>query len=904
MLPDDLLPVGSPAVLGLLLAVSLALGQEASPRLSYPHALTGRYAPRQDLPDWLRAPRWYTRDAPRWGQGETGKLVHELADHNANVFRLGMVWGARSHYPSQVAPHAPQLEAGVNPLAEALAAAGERGVHILTYINPNAIYEGHPLYDEICLRNEEGEIWDVRAYGRESTRYTCINNPAFAEFYRRVLRELFTDYDPDGFYIDGLTPHVCYCEHCRRKFEQDTGQEIPAGMTALGSFCVMWEMTSDWDVVGDPANPDHVLYSRWLMKCLTDITRVFTETARELKPSAVTAYHSWPKPDNMQYYDATLNEIYASRPWHFTLWKRAEFANWGDVFEVPSLVNIYLRQRPWDQEKRRQVTTETEARHMYWQTMAQGAFPNSWGWPGMTRPFEVLRDHADCFDLPATFPVKFVALPRAMFQDARHRAIASSVLVPLTAGEGRRLRILEREPNGRIDLLCLRADGKAPTDDEFRGGRPPPGVVYINPHEYDRAASVTQAGEARWEAHEDAAALSGRYLTSLGHGRGVPETHLDYALPRLEADGPWALWARVIFPHVGADSFHWQVSNDGGRTWLPPEPRDDCALGWEQPQQYGWVKARVALGTRNVPTDRFLSPYCGMYAGLLHARLPVKQLHPNHINEASLRGFRVLVLANEVCLSDAQCELVARLVREGMGLIATGETSLYDLEGKRRADFGLADAFGCSIAGTILDVAEGRAIVATADHPVAAVLPAEGLPDREEHLVVRPTDARVVAALKGAADAAAAPAILVREYGQGRVVYLPGRADSSYSSWADRAFPKLMAAAVEWVARGELPVRVEAEGLVGVTLFEQPERGRWLVHLLNFNADWVESYAELAPVADLRLTITPPAGQAVRSARAVLTDQDLPLGAGDGGVSCSLPRLDEYEIIALSLTDM
>jgi hypothetical protein len=886
---------------GLLVTVVGAtqlLGDVASERLSYPGALTGRYAPRQNLPDWLRAPRWYTQDAPRWGQGETGQLVNELADHNANVFRLGMMWGGRAHYPSQVAPRSPSLKEGVDPLAEALATAKERGAHILTYLNPNAVYEGHPLYDEIAIRNEQGQIWDVKAYGIDKTRYACPNHPKFAAFYRSVLRELFIRYNPDGIYVDGLSPHVCYCEHCRRKFREDTGRELPAGLTRLGPLGVLWEMTSDWDVLGDPASPDDVLFSRWLMKCLTDLTRTFTEAVREVKPLAVTTYHSWPKPDNLKYYDATLNEIYASRPWHFTLWKRAEFSNWGDVFEVPSLVNIYLRQTPWEQEKRREITSETEARHLYWQTMAQGAFPNSWGWPGMTKPFEVLRDHADCFDFPTTFPVKFLAFPRAMFTDARHAKIGSAVLLPLTAGEGRRLRLLEREPNGRLDLLCLRTEGKSPTDEEYQAGNLPPNVIYLRARDYDPNTSLLQAGQARWGQQDDPAALSGAYLTSLGHGRGTPQTHLDYALPPLKSDGPWALWARVVFPDVGSDSFYWQLSNDDGQSWAPGQPSDDAALGWEQPQQYAWVKARAPQGTRTVPTDRFLSPYVGMYAGLLHARLPVKELHPNHLTQASLKGFRVLVLANEVCLSEEQCEVIRRLVRGGMGLIATGETSLYYPTGKRRQDFGLADVFGCSATGQSLPIAEGRQIVRSADHPVAAALPEAGVPDHEEHLIVRPTQAQTVAVVQ--TGEAKAPALLVREFGKGRVVYLPGRLDSSYSNWADAAFPKLMAAAVDWVCHGEVPVRVGGEGLVGVTLFEQPQRNRWLVHLVNFSADWSASYDELKPMANVGLTVRPPQGKQVRSARAVLAGQDLPLRTSGGVVSVTLPRLEEYEIVAVT----
>ncbi len=47
----------------------------------------------------------------------------------------------------------------------------------------------------------------------------------------------------------------------------------------------------------------------------------------------------------------------------------------------------------------------------------------------------------------------------------------------------------------------------------------------------------------------------------------------------------------------------------------------------------------------------------------------------------------VLVLANTGSLSDNQCDAVEQFVAAGGGLVATGESSLYDEEGTRRDDF-------------------------------------------------------------------------------------------------------------------------------------------------------------------------------------------------------------------------
>ena len=891
------------AVVMLTWCAGESVAQLASDRMSYPGSLSGRYEPREDLPEWMRTPRWCTTDAPRWGEGQTAAWIAGFADRHANVLRLGMFWGGLAHFPSDFAPHHPSLRDGVDPLAEAVQTVRGRNMHLLTYINPNAWRKQNPLFETACIINEQGEPWDVQAYGIDGTRYACINHPAFAEFYQRAIRELVGRYGADGIYVDGLSPHVCYCAHCRKLFRADTGRDLPVGLSALGPLGVLWEMTSDWDVVptGDPQDPDHVLYSRWLMKNLTDLTRLFAQTTRQTRGGAVIAFHTWPKPDILPYYDGTLNEIYARRPWNFTLWKRAEFSNWGDVFAVPSLVNIYLRQHPWGEEGRRDVTSEVEARHMYWQTLANGGYPNAWGYLGMERPFQVMRDHADLFDFPTTLPTRFLALPRPMFTDAQRRRVGAETRIPLRPGTQSRLRILEREPNGQLDVLCLRADGREPSDDEYRrfmAGEPVPDTIYWNAADFDPRASVTESGARAWTVQEDTEALSGRHLVPRGHMlTHQPQMPLEYPLPEIVSTGPWDLWARVIFPNTSSDSFFWQVSNDGGATWQPNRPSDECALGWEQPQTYTWVKSRAVLrSATGARVDRFLSPPAGMFAGLLHAGLPIKQMHPNHITAASLEGFQVLVLANEVCLSDEQCAAIRQFVRAGGGLVATQETSLYDLQARQRNDFGLADVFGARLAGQITPE-EGQRIVATGAAPGLEL----DLPNREEHLLVAAEGATIAARLAGPQlPDRGVPALLLHDYGQGRVAYLPGRADSSYSLWADAGFPGLAAFAVDWVTRGRVPARASSpDGPVGVTLFDQPQRNRRLVHLVSYHAPWLEAFDQLRPLKDVRVVVQAPEGRTVASARAMLAGRELELVHADNAVQVVLPRLEEYEVIEL-----
>lgn len=374
----------------------------------------------REVPDWMRCPRFYTSDYRRTvvmdevivkKEGDISERVIKIAENGGSVFRLGVSWGGEVFYQSKVAPHCPGLGT-IDYLREGITQGRKSGVKIVAYINPNALYEGHPLQNKCAIRDSQGKIWNIDAYGIKPTRYACINHPDYRKFLLDVLREIFTEYKPDGLYVDGLTPHVCFCEHCKSKYREMFNKELPAKFQELGPITVLWEMTSQPELVGDPRDPDSQLYTQFLYKSLTDITRDYTTTVKSCKPDAVTLYHSWPKPETLKYYDGTLGEIYINQPWVHTLWKSGELTNYGTVFPILLLQNMYPLQK-----------TEAENRHKMYQVLANGMLPNCWYFSGMKTCYDFLRENEKYYDYTKIKPVKFMAFPRAIHEDSLHKRI-------------------------------------------------------------------------------------------------------------------------------------------------------------------------------------------------------------------------------------------------------------------------------------------------------------------------------------------------------------------------------------------------------------------------------------------------------------------------------------------------
>jgi beta-galactosidase GanA len=85
-----------------------------------------------------------------------------------------------------------------------------------------------------------------------------------------------------------------------------------------------------------------------------------------------------------------------------------------------------------------------------------------------------------------------------------------------------------------------------------------------------------------------------------------------------------------------------------------------------------------------------------MYHALIEDRMPFEMINSQMLDAENLKPYKLLILPNIAAMSDAQCEQLRKFVESGGSIVATFETSLYDEEGKQRADFGLKDLFGVS----------------------------------------------------------------------------------------------------------------------------------------------------------------------------------------------------------------
>lgn len=361
-----------------------------------------------------------------------------------------------------------------------------------------------------------------------------------------------------------------------------------------------------------------------------------------------------------------------------------------------------------------------------------------------------------------------------------------------------------------------------------------------------------------------------------------------------------------------------------------------------------WAALVMSDNTRNfygrspgLVEERYLANVFGAFRAVTEEHLPTAVIADWNLNAADLKPYRVLFLPNTACLDDRQAAAVEEYVRNGGGLVAGLDTSLFDEFGDARPNFALAKVLGVEYRGLPAQApAQAEALDAnfarglTPDYwqkrkgifdfrQAAGTFLDQGLmrtyvgPEpvtfRGGAVRVAVTDpaAQVVGTLRGReAGAPELPAVVARPYGKGRVVYLAGGFDGAYYLYPYPYQRLVLKHALLWAAAAPPPVMVAAPMCVQSTVMRQRAGAgeRLVVHLFN-NVNTTAHHAlpnddvplreEALPIRDLRVTF----GPEYRLGRIRLQPEGRELKARRtaAGAEITVPRLDVHTMVVADL---
>ena len=361
----------------------------------------------------------------------------------------------------------------------------------------------------------------------------------------------------------------------------------------------------------------------------------------------------------------------------------------------------------------------------------------------------------------------------------------------------------------------------------------------------------------------------------------------------------------------------------------------------KQPEK--WAALLMSDNTKNfyarsagLVETRCLANVLGTFRACVEEHLPVTVINDWNLTEADLASYAVLLLPNAACLDDAQANAVRTFVKNGGGLVASLDASLFNEFGDPRPNYTLADVFGVDFRGAISPVvAKGsldenftKAIgpdywekrqnvfdVKFTPSPLMSRKLADDVGDepvtfKGPAVRVEPRPGTQTFATLRIKDPPGPdlPAIVARTYGKGRVVYFAAGLDAGYYLYSYPYQRLALTNAIRAAARVPPPVEIKAPMCVHATAMRQPSEGghNLILHLFNdvnttgghaFPNDDVPLREESLPVHGIELTFRD--GGRIRSVRQQPENMALQFRRNGERAVVTVPRLDVHTMVVV-----
>ncbi len=297
--------------------------------------------------------------------------------------------------------------------------------------------------------------------------------------------------------------------------------------------------------------------------------------------------------------------------------------------------------------------------------------------------------------------------------------------------------------------------------------------------------------------------------------------------------------------------------------------------------------------------------FSGLADALIRSQTPFDVIDDVTLEREELRRYAAIFLPNVACMSPRTAERLTKYVRQGGGLFATFETSLYDEVGLRRKDFALAEVLGVQAENRVVGPKRWDFMKARSPGPLLEGLGREFLPSPAYHVPVRADGAQVLlqftrpltGVYDGIPQLSDDPALLTHSLGKGKAIYFAGDLGNGIHSFHLPEFLNLVRNAVRSLAPPPVLVANAPESLE-VVLRSQQNGRRLLLHLVNFTGEMTRPIRRVVALDNVAVSLTIP-GDWKKAVTLVRPQALTPTRDQQGRLRLVLPRVEEYEVIVI-----
>jgi len=398
-------------------------------------------------------------------------------------------------------------------------------------------------------------------------------------------------------------------------------------------------------------------------------------------------------------------------------------------------------------------------------------------------------------------------------------------------------------------------------------------------------------------------------------------------------------WRLIKDPSLESRIWMWQTAAAGGSLWncmfngQYPDKTIDRRNAYIEKDVYAYLSdnqdilcgqtpvkdaavffsksSRDMFGKENEKIDEYGVCIKGIEAVLTDNHIPYGFINDMNLCVEALEGVKVLILPNAACLSDEHIAVIREYVRNGGGLMASYETSLYDESGMKRPNFGLMDVFGVSYTGIKKDTSlDCYQMVRDGGHPILAGMQTdrtEYLMNGSSTLLTTPIDGSGIMVCSYIPlipnqwpeqawikiTVTEFPTIYTRAYGKGRVIYFANRMDSLAYINGHEDYFNILNNSLKFLAGSIWSMTTNAPDSVNASLLHRSTDGSYLLSFVNLTSSGRRTIRSLYPVSAFSAAIQPEAGKTFDSAK-TLWGKEVSVKQEDGRIVIEVPGIEEF----------
>lgn len=334
------------------------------------------------------------------------------------------------------------------------------------------------------------------------------------------------------------------------------------------------------------------------------------------------------------------------------------------------------------------------------------------------------------------------------------------------------------------------------------------------------------------------------------------------------------------------------------------------ALLWPQRSSNFYKGSSVPLTdfTKAMSAERggnLSEEFYGFYDGLSRNHIPFDVIDEISL-ENGLDKYDLIIFPNVPCFTKEEADIVRDYVNKGGNIIATFETSLYDVYGEKLNNFQLKDVLGIANTGDVFGplrydyifLNDAKHFSFASIHQNFTYAPTYGLKLKTHEKAKTPVVfcKPLEGSYAGRPEATDLPFIIENNFGKGRSVYMAGTFGGSLDKFH---FPEYYQLVLNLVAGLSRPVIKIDNAPSSVEVNIRRKGNTVFIYLINFTSAMVRPIQKIFPCTNIKIELL--IERKVKNIKALWSVKDLDFEQKASSASFTLPVLEEYEVLEVKI---